>query len=106
MTEEYRSGLSEERVEELARKVMRIVCDERPSLENKLPSLAIYDRLREDGVELPDYAMRDAIYRLGDLIRFFLGGPQNPDDPADDEAVRTHGGITIVGAKTEFCDGF
>jgi hypothetical protein len=106
VTEEYKSGLPEERVEELARKVMRIVCDERPSLENKLPSSTIYDRLREDGVELPDYAMRDAIYRLSDLITYPLGGPQNPDDPAADEAVRKHGGITIVDVKTEFCDEF
>jgi hypothetical protein len=106
VTEEYRSGLSEERVEELARQIMRVVCDEHPSLGNRLPSSVIHDRLREDGVELPDYAMRDAIYRLGDLITFPLGGSQNPDDPAHDEEVRRHGGITIVSAKTEYCDEF
>ena len=106
MSEGYRSGLSEGEVEELARRIMRFVCDERPSLENKLPSSAIYDRLREDGVDLPDYAMHDALDLLSGMITYPLGGPQNPDDPADDEAVRRHGGITIVGVDTYLCDEF
>jgi hypothetical protein len=34
-------------VEELTRQIMGVVCDERPSLENQLPSSAIHDKLRE-----------------------------------------------------------
>ena len=30
MDEEYRSGLPEDEVDELARNIMRIICDERP----------------------------------------------------------------------------
>jgi hypothetical protein len=33
------------------------------------------------------------------MVSYFLGGPQNPDDPADDEAIRRHGGLTIVGIE-------
>jgi hypothetical protein len=47
VSEEYRSGLPEEEVEELARRIMAVVCDERPSLGIKLPTSAIRDRLRE-----------------------------------------------------------
>ena len=97
MAEERRSSLSEDEVEELARKVLGIVCDEEPSLGNKLDSSAIYDRIIEEGVELPDYALHDAFDRLRRLITYFLGGPQNPG--VDVETVRRHGGITIVGVS-------
>jgi len=106
MSEGYRSGLSEGEVEELARRIMRFVCDERPSLGNKLPSSAIHDWLREDGIELPDYAMHDALDLIKGMITYPLGGAQNLDDPADDEAVHRHGGITIVGVDTGLCDEF
>ncbi len=104
VAEEHRSNLSEDEVDELARKIRDIVCEERPSLENKLESSVIYYRLLEEGIDLPDYAMHDALHRLkGWCIRHFLGGPQNPN--VDTEAVRRHGGITIVSVVPESCDG-
>jgi hypothetical protein len=83
----------------LARQIMGVVCDERPSLGNKLPSSAIHDRLVEvEGIELPDYAMHDALEIVKSMVSYFLGGPQNLDDP-DDAAIRRHGGLTIVGIE-------
>jgi hypothetical protein len=106
VAEERRSGLSDD-VDELARKIMGVICDEQPSLGNKLNSAAIHDRLIENGVELPDYAMHEALNRLNGMFRYFLGGPQNPHDPADTETVRRHGGITIVGVvDPDLCDEF
>jgi hypothetical protein len=41
------------------------------------------------------------------MARYFLGGPQNPDDPADDEVIRRHGGLTIVSVvDLDLCDEF
>jgi hypothetical protein len=97
VSEGYRSGLLEDEVEELARQIMGVICDERPNLDNKLPTSAIYERLVEvRKIELPDYAMHDALELVKPMVSYVLGGPQNPDDPADEEAVRRHGGLAIV----------
>jgi hypothetical protein len=41
------------------------------------------------------------------MNRYFLGEPQNPDDPADDEVIRRHGGLTIVSVvDLDLCDEF
>jgi hypothetical protein len=49
--------------------------------------------------ELPDYAMHDALKRLEekDLIATYLGR-------RSDDEVRAHGGMTIEGVDTNFCD--
>jgi hypothetical protein len=40
--------------------------------------------------------MHDVLEHLrGTMLRYSLGGPQNPDDSADVEAVRCHGGVAI-----------
>ena len=52
-------------VAELARRIMCILCEERPGLGNQLESSAIYERLRKEGVALPGHAMHDAFDRLG-----------------------------------------
>lgn len=97
MATENRSGLTDEELEELEREILRVACDERPSLENKLGSSAIRERLIAEGLEVPDWAMADALAHLRvTVLTTFLGGPQNPN--ADEEA-REHGGITVVGIK-------
>lgn len=114
MAEEYRSGLSDDEVEDLARKIMGIVCEEMPSPRNPLESAAIHDRLMREGVELPRYAMADAIEVIEGMVLFqenprrhYLGGLPNPDDPDHIEAVRTHASATIVGIRDlEYCDEF
>jgi hypothetical protein len=57
VVEEYRSGLSEDEVEELARKVMGVICQEWPRLRDNLDSSVVYTRLMEEGIQPPDYAM-------------------------------------------------
>jgi hypothetical protein len=98
VAEEYRSGLSEEEVEELARQVMAVICREWARLRPSLDSSVVYTRLIEEGVDPPDYAMRDALNRLnGWFIRPYLGR-------RSDDQVRAHGGMSIGGVNTDLCD--
>ena len=115
MAEENRSGLSFDEVDELARKIMRIVCEEMPSPQDPLESTTIRDRLVKDGVKLPDYAMADALVVVEGMTRFYvdprwryLGQSPNPDDPDTIEAERTHGSVTIVDIENPelLCDEF
>jgi hypothetical protein len=94
----YRSGLSEDEVEELARQVMAVICREWPRLNPRLDSSIVYTRLIEEGVDPPDYAMYDALNRLdGWFIRPYLGR-------RSDDQVRVHGGMSIGGVNTDLCD--
>jgi hypothetical protein len=48
--------------------------------------------------------MHDVFEHLrGTMLRYLLGGPQNPDDPADVEAVRSYGGVTIYWVDPDLC---
>jgi hypothetical protein len=47
VSEGYRSGLSEDEVEELARKVMAVICREWPRSRPRLDSSVVYARLRD-----------------------------------------------------------
>jgi len=93
-----RSGLSEAAVEGLARRVMVVICREWPRSKGSLDSSIVYARLVVERAELPDYAMHDALKRLEekDLIATYLGGRS--------DEVRAHGGMTIGGVDTNFCD--
>jgi hypothetical protein len=64
VSEGYRSGLSEDEVEELARKVMAVICREWPRSRPRLDSSVVYVRLLVEGVDPPDYAMHDTLKRL------------------------------------------
>ena len=98
MAEEHRSSLSEEEVEELARKVMDVICREWPRLRGSLDSSVIYTRLIEEGVDPPDYAMCDALKRLdGWFITPYLGR-------RSEDQIRVHGGMRIGGVNTSLCD--
>ena len=95
-----RSGLSEAAVEGLARRVMVAICREWPRSKGSLDSSVVYARrLVVERAELPDYAMHDALKRLEekDLIATYLGR-------RSDDEVRAHGGMTIEGVDTNFCD--
>jgi hypothetical protein len=94
-----RSGLSEAAVEGLARRVMVAICREWPRSKGSLDSSVVYARLVVERAELPDYAMHDALKRLEekDLIATYLGR-------WSDDEVRAHGGMTIGGVDTNFCD--
>jgi hypothetical protein len=48
--------------------------------------------------------MHDVFEHLrGTMLRNLLGEPQNPDDHADVEAVRSHGGVTIYWVDPDLC---
>jgi hypothetical protein len=98
VAEEYRSGLSEDEVEELARKVMGVICQEWPRLRDNLDSSVVYTRLMEEGIQPPDYAMCDALNRLdGWFISPYLGR-------RSEDQIRVHGGMRIGGVNTSLCD--
>jgi hypothetical protein len=94
-----RSGLSEGAVEGLARRIMVVICQEWPRSRGSLDSSVVHARLVVEGAELPDYAMHDALKRLEekDLIATDLGRRR-------DDEIRAHGGMTIEGVDTNFCD--
>jgi hypothetical protein len=94
-----RSGLSEAAVEGLARRIMVVICQEWPRSRGSLDSSVVHARLVVEGAELPDYAMHDALKRLEekDLIA-------TPSEIRSDDEVRAHGGMTIGGVDTNFCD--
>jgi hypothetical protein len=83
-----RSGLSEAAVEGLARRIMVVICQEWPRSRGSLDSSVVHARLVVEGAELPDY----------DLII------ATPSEIRSDDEVRAHGGMTIGGVDTNFCD--
>jgi hypothetical protein len=98
VSEGYRSGLSEDEVEELARKVMAVICREWPRSRPRLDSSVVYARLLVEGVDPPDYAMHDALNRLdGWFITPYLGR-------RSDDQIRVHGGMFLRGVNTDLCD--
>jgi hypothetical protein len=94
-----RSGLSEAAVGGLARRIMVAICREWPRSKGSLDSSVVYARLIVERAGLPDYAMHDALERLEeeDLIATYRGR-------RSDDEVRLHGGMTIGGVDTNFCD--
>jgi hypothetical protein len=94
-----RSGLSEAAVEGLARRVMVAVCREWPRSKGSLDSSVVYARLVVERAELPDYAMHDALQRLAEV-----GAISGHRGRRSDDEVREHGGMSIGGVDTGFCD--
>ena len=94
-----RSRLSEAAVEGLARRIMVVFCQEWPRSRGSLDSSVVHARLVVEGAELPDYAMHDALKRLEEDLIIAL-----PAEIRSDDEVREHGGMTIGGVDTNFCD--
>src|SRR5829696_9942988 len=95
-----RSGLSEAAVEGLARRVMVAICREWPRSKGSLDSSVVYARLVVERAELPNYAMHDALKRLEE--KDLIIAP--PAEIRSDDEVRAHGGMTIEGVDTNFCE--
>ena len=93
-----RSGLSEDEVEEVARKVMTTICREWPRSRPSLDSSVVYARLLVEGVDPPDYAMHDALKRLDGWFLTAYLGRRSADE------IRVHGGMRIGGVNTSLCD--
>jgi len=83
---------------------MVAICREWPrskgSLDSSvLDSSVVYARLVVERAELPDYAMHDALQRLAEV-----GAISGHRSRRSDDEVREHGGMSIGGVDTAFCD--
>jgi hypothetical protein len=84
---------------ELAEKVREVICEEWEGAGGSLESAVVYQRLLEEGVEVPNYQMSAILnaFRVGSLITVFLR-------PQREEEVRKHGDLLISGVSPDLCD--
>jgi hypothetical protein len=97
MSEKYVSG-------ELREKLIAIICEESPQPGNDLQSATIYERLVNEGVEVPERAMSEILLHLANNNWITLTvEPGDPEDAARDYV--EHGRITIhdVIRREELC---
>ena len=82
----------------LAEKVREVICEEWQGAGGSLQSAVVYQRLLEEGVEVPDYQMSAILnaFKVGGLITA-------PPRPQREEDVRKHGDILITGASPSLC---
>jgi hypothetical protein len=92
-----RSVLSQDELKDLIRAIRNVICDEWPKT-HQLSSETIYERLVEQGVTVPDYAMDDAFNSyLGSLVSPVFHRPS-------EQEIRQHGGVVIGGVNELLCD--
>ncbi len=84
---------------ELAKKVREIICEEWQVAEGSLYSAVIYQRLLEEGVEVPGYQMSAVLnaFKVGSLITASLRTQR-------EEEVREHGDFLITSVHSELCN--
>ena len=82
---------------ELAEKVREVICEEWQGAGGSLYSAVIYQRLLEEGVEVPAYQMSAILnsLKVGGLITVAHNGPQREED------VRGHGDLVIMGVRSD-----
>src|SRR5829696_2973159 len=83
---------------ELAEKVRKVICEELEGAGGSLESAVVYQRLLEEGVEVPNYQMSAILnaFRAGSLIAVLLR-------PQREEEVRKHGDLLISGVSAGLC---
>ena len=86
----------------LADKVREAICEEwreGTAVGSSLESAVVYQRLLEDGVEVPGYQMSAILnaLKVGGLITI-------PLRPQSEEEVRRHGDLLIRGVSPNLCD--
>jgi hypothetical protein len=83
---------------ELAEKVREVICQEWERAVGSLESAVVYQRLLEEGVEVPGYQMSAILnaFKLGGLITA-------PLRSQDEEEVRRHGDVLIRGVSADLC---
>jgi hypothetical protein len=83
---------------ELAEKVREVICDEWQGAGGSLESAVVYQRLLEEGIEVPGYQMSAILnaFKVGGLITAPLG-PQREED------VRKHGNVLITSVSADLC---
>ena len=84
---------------ELAEKVREVICEEWQGAGGSLESAVVYQRLLEEGVEVPGYQMSAILnaFKVGGLITAPLG-PQREQD------VRKHGDLLIRSVSSDLCN--
>jgi hypothetical protein len=84
---------------ELAEKVREVICEEWQGAGGPLESAVVYQRLLEEGVEVPNYQMSAILnaFKVGGLITA-------PPGPQREEDVRKHGDLLIRGVSSELCN--
>jgi hypothetical protein len=83
---------------ELAEKVRQVICAEWQGAGGSLQSAVVYQRLLEEGVEVPAYQMSAILnaFKVGGLIAASVGTQR-------EEEVRKHGDLLIRGLSSELC---
>ena len=84
---------------ELAEKVREVICEEWQGAGGSLESAVVYQRLLEEGIEVPGYQMSAILnaFKVGGLITAPLG-PQREQD------VRKHGDLLIRSVSSDLCN--
>ena len=85
---------------ELAEKVREVICEEWQGAGGSLDSAVVYQRLLEEGVEVPGYQMSAILnaFKVGGLITA-PPGPQQRE-----EEVRKHGDLLIISVSSDLCN--
>ncbi len=81
---------------ELAEKVREVICEEWEGAVGSLESAVVYQRLLEEGVEVPGYQMSAILnaFKVGGLITA-------PPGLQREEDVRKHGDLLITGVSSD-----
>ena len=81
---------------ELAERVREVICEEWQGAGGSLESAVVYQRLLEEGIEVPGYQMSAILnaFKLGGLITA-------PPKPQREEDVRKHGDLLITGVSSD-----
>jgi hypothetical protein len=84
---------------DLAEKVREVICEQWQGAGGALESAVVYQRLLEEGVEVPGYQMSAILnaFKVGGLITAPLG-PQHEQD------VRKHGDLLIRSVSSDLCN--
>ena len=84
---------------ELAEKVREVICEEWQGGGGYLESAVVYQRLLEEGVEVPGYQMSAILnaFKVGGLITA-------PPKPQREEDVCKHGDLLITSVSFELCN--
>ena len=88
---------------ELAEKVREAICEEWQGAGGSLESAVVYQRLLEEGVEVPGYQMSAILnaFKVGGLIAAPLAKlPQREED------VRKHGDVLITSVSPDLCNSY
>jgi len=85
---------------ELAEKVREVICEEWQSAGGSLQSAVVYQRLLEEGVEVPSYQMSAILnaFKVGGLIT------APPCSQREEEEVRKHGDLLITSVSSDLCN--